>query len=302
MDKKIAFVGLGNMGAPMAENLVRAGLDLTVYDRVAEAVAKLSAAGAKAAENIGAAVKEAEIVITMLPGDEAVRRVYLGESGVLAHAKTGALLIDCSTINAQTAREVAKAAQERGFRMIDAPVSGGTAGAAAATLTFISGGAAEDIDAARPVLEKMGKKIFRAGESGAGQTAKICNNMLLAVMMIGTSEALNLGAASGLDPKVLSEIMLQSSGRNWVLEVYNPVSGVMENVPAARGYAGGFGTDLMVKDLGIAMETAETTEAATPLGAHALDLYRRHSAAGNGTLDFSSILKLIENQKLAKLG
>jgi 3-hydroxyisobutyrate dehydrogenase len=299
MTQHIAFIGLGNMGGPMALNLCKAGYRLTVFDVMPEAVKKLAEAGATPAADIAATVKDADIVITMLPGNDHVKKVYL-DGGVLAHAKAGALLIDSSTINADVARDVAAAAKQKGFRMIDAPVSGGTAGAAAGTLTFIVGGDAADLESARPLLEKMGKNIFNAGASGAGQMAKICNNMLLAILMIGTSEALNLGIRGGLDPKVLSEIMSKSSGRNWALEVYNPMPGVMENVPASRGYTGGFGTDLMLKDLGLAMEIAQSAAVSTPLGTHARDLYKAHSEAGHGKLDFSSILKLVEDQKLAK--
>lgn len=300
MTQHIGFIGLGNMGGPMALNLVKAGYRLTVFDMVPDAVKKLTDAGATAAEDVAGAVKDADIVITMLPGSKHVQTVYLDAAGVLAHAKDGALLIDSSTINADVARDVAAQAIQKKFRMIDAPVSGGTAGAAAGTLTFIVGGDAADLDAARPLLEKMGKNIFHAGASGAGQLAKICNNMLLAILMIGTSEALNMGVSGGLDPKVLSEIMSKSSGRNWTLEVYNPMPGVMENVPASRGYTGGFGTDLMLKDLGLALEIAEAAQASTPLGAHAHDLYKAHSEAGNGKLDFSSILQMITQQAFAK--
>ena len=299
MTQHIAFIGLGNMGGPMALNLCKAGYRLTVFDVMPEAVKKLAEAGATPAADVAATVKDADIVITMLPGNDHVKKVYL-DGGVLAHAKVGALLIDSSTINADVARDVAAAAKQKGFRMIDAPVSGGTAGAAAGTLTFIVGGDAADLESARPLLEKMGKNIFHAGASGAGQMAKICNNMLLAILMIGTSEALNLGIRGGLDPKILSEIMSKSSGRNWALEVYNPMPGVMENVPSSRGYTGGFGTDLMLKDLGLAMEIAQSAAVSTPLGTHARDLYKAHSEAGHGKLDFSSILKLVENQKLAK--
>ncbi len=302
MTAHIGFIGLGNMGGPMALNLIKAGYTLTVFDLVPEAVKTLTDAGAAAAADIATTVKDADIVITMLPGNDHVKKVYLDATGVLAHAKAAALLIDSSTINAQIAKDVATQAKAKGFRMIDAPVSGGTAGAAAGTLTFIIGGDAADVETAKPVLEKMGKNFFHAGAAGAGQMAKICNNMLLAIMMIGTSEALNLGIANGLDAKVLSEIMNKSSGRNWVLDVYNPMPGVMENVPASRGYTGGFGTDLMLKDLGLAMETAESTGAATPLGQHARELYKTHSANGSGKLDFSSILKLVEDQKFAKTG
>lgn len=300
MTQHIAFIGLGNMGGPMALNLLKAGYRLSVFDMVPDAVKRLTDAGATAAEDVATTVKDADIVITMLPGSKHVQTVYLDANGVLAHTKEGALLIDSSTINADVARDVAAQAAQKKFRMLDAPVSGGTAGAAAGTLTFIVGGAAADLDTARPLLEKMGKNIFHAGASGAGQLAKICNNMLLAVLMIGTSEALNMGVAGGLDPKVLSEIMSKSSGRNWTLEVYNPMPGVMDNVPASRGYTGGFGTDLMLKDLGLAMEIANAAHASTPLGTHAHDLYKAHSEAGHGKLDFSSILQMIAQRALTK--
>jgi 3-hydroxyisobutyrate dehydrogenase len=293
MSQRIGFIGLGNMGAPMAQNLLAAGFDLTVFDLVPAAVEKLAALGATAAPDIAGAVAAADIVITMLPAGAHVEQAYLGDAGILAHAKTGALLIDCSTIHAGTARAVAQKAAEKGFAMLDAPVSGGTAGAAAGTLTFIIGGAAEAVTRARPVLEKMGRNLMHAGGGGAGQVAKICNNMLLGILMIGTAEALNMGVKSGLDAKVLSDIMQKSSGRNWALEVYNPMPGVMENVPAAGNYAGGFGTDLMLKDLTLAMAAADACAADTPLGAAAQKIYAAHSEAGNGALDFSSILKRI---------
>jgi 3-hydroxyisobutyrate dehydrogenase len=214
---------------------------------------------------------------------------------LLESAKPGALLIDCSTIAPATAKEVAAAAASRGMEMIDAPVSGGVAGAAAGTLTFIVGGEAEALGKARPLLEAMGKAVFHAGAIGAGQTAKICNNMLLAIHMIGTCEAIRLGVASGLDPNVLSDIMTKSSGRNWSLELYNPCPGVMEHAPASRDYQGGFLTDLMLKDLGLAMEAAQAAGAATPLGTQAQELYAAHSRSGAGKLDFSSIFQLLEN-------
>jgi 3-hydroxyisobutyrate dehydrogenase len=287
--QQIAFIGLGNMGAPMALNLLKAGFALRVFDLAAEPLRRLAEAGATVASSPADAVAAADIVITMLPASHHVRSLYLGEAGVLATAKAGALLIDCSTIAADAARDVAAAAAERGYTMIDAPVSGGTGGATAGTLTFIVGGEAAALERARPALAAMGRNIFHAGSSGAGQIAKICNNMLLGVQMIGTIEAINLGVASGVDAKVLSEIMAKSSGRNWTLEVYNPWPGVMEAAPASRGYAGGFGSDLMLKDLGLAAEAAETAQAPIALGSLARELYRQHSEAGHGALDFSSL-------------
>ncbi|MQA37008.1 3-hydroxyisobutyrate dehydrogenase [Rugamonas aquatica] len=292
----IAFIGLGNMGAPMAHNLLRAGRTVSVFDLSASAMESLHSAGARAASSALAAVREADVVVTMLPADRHVRELYLGEQGILAHATGNALFIDCSTIAADAAREVAAAAAERGLAMIDAPVSGGTAGAAAGTLTFIVGGETAALERARPVLEQMGKNIFHAGGPGAGQVAKICNNMLLGILMAGTSEALNLGVAHGLDPKVLSEIMAKSSGRNWALELYNPWPGVMDNVPASRDYVGGFGSSLMLKDLGLAQQAAQSAQAATPLGSLARQLYQLHTQQGHGQQDFSSILRLFQQK------
>jgi 3-hydroxyisobutyrate dehydrogenase len=233
----------------------------------------------------------------MLPASAHVEGLFLGgagKPGLLDSIRAGTLVIDSSTIAAATSRKVAEAAAAKGIAMIDAPVSGGTGGAIAGTLTFMVGGETEDLERARPVLEKMGANIFHAGAAGAGQTAKICNNMLLGILMIGTSEALALGVANGLDPKVLSEIMRRSSGGNWALEKYNPMPGVMEASPASKNYAGGFGTDLMLKDLGLAQENATAVRAATPLGGLARSLYAAHSLAGHGALDFSSVLKLVQ--------
>lgn len=283
------------MGAPMAKNLLKAGHRLTVFDLVPEALAALRTAGAATAASAAETVRGAQIVISMLPASQHVRALYLGakgQEGLLPAISPGTLLIDCSTIAADAAREVARAASARGLSMIDAPVSGGTAGAAAGTLTFIVGGEAEALERARPYLEKMGKNIFHAGASGAGQIAKICNNMLLGIQMIGTAEAIALGVANGVDPKVLSDVMAQSSGSNWTLKVYNPWPGVMEGVPASRDYSGGFGVDLMLKDLGLSQEAAMATRSVTPLGALARQIYQLHSASGQGALDFSSIARL----------
>ncbi|MDP1977181.1 3-hydroxyisobutyrate dehydrogenase [Undibacterium sp.] len=294
---KIAFIGLGNMGAPMALNLLKAGYPLTVFDLSPTALKTLADAGALAAGNAKQAIEGADIVISMLPASRHVESLYLGDEGILAHIANGALIIDCSTIAPQSAKKVAQAAAARGLAMVDAPVSGGTAGAAAGTLTFIVGGGTVDLERARPVLNAMGKNIFHAGENGAGQTAKICNNMLLGILMAGTAEALALGVANGLDPKVLSDIMSKSSGRNWALELYNPYPGVMENAPASRGYTGGFGVDLMLKDLGLATEAALGSQASIPLGEAARNLYGIHSKAGAGGKDFSSILELLQKKE-----
>jgi 3-hydroxyisobutyrate dehydrogenase len=294
---KIAFIGLGNMGGPMAMNLLKAGHTLSAFDLSAEACKKFGADGLPIAASAAEAVVDAEVVISMLPASAHVEGLFLGgagKPGLLDSIRAGTLVIDSSTIAAATSRKVAEAAGVKGIAMIDAPVSGGTGGAIAGTLTFMVGGEVQDLERARPVLEKMGANIFHAGAAGAGQTAKICNNMLLGILMIGTSEALALGVANGLDPKVLSEIMRRSSGGNWALEKYNPMPGVMETSPASKNYAGGFGTDLMLKDLGLAQENATAVRAATPLGGLARSLYAAHSLAGHGALDFSSVLKLVQ--------
>jgi 3-hydroxyisobutyrate dehydrogenase len=290
---KITFIGLGNMGGPMALNLKKAGHDVSGFDLSEAARTKFAADGLSIAASAAATLDGAEVVISMLPASQHVESLYLGEDGLLARIAPGTLVIDSSTIAAASSRKVAEAAAQRGIAVIDAPVSGGTGGAIAGTLTFMVGGSAADLERARPLLEKMGANIFHAGDAGAGQTAKICNNMLLGILMIGTSEALALGVANGLDPKVLSEIMRRSSGGNWALEKYNPMPGVMETAPASKGYAGGFGTDLMLKDLGLAQENATAVKAATPLGGLARNLYAAHSLAGHGALDFSSVLKML---------
>ncbi|MBS76494.1 3-hydroxyisobutyrate dehydrogenase [Variovorax sp.] len=294
---KIAFIGLGNMGGPMALNLLKAGHTLSAFDLSADACKKFAGEGLPIAKSAADSVADAEVVISMLPASAHVEGLFLGgagKPGLLESIQAGALVIDSSTIAAATSRKVAEAAAAKGIAMIDAPVSGGTGGAIAGTLTFMVGGETKDLERARPVLEKMGANIFHAGAAGAGQTAKICNNMLLGILMIGTSEALALGVANGLDPKVLSEIMRRSSGGNWALEKYNPMPGVMEAAPASKNYAGGFGTDLMLKDLGLAQENATAVRASTPLGGIARNLYAAHSLAGHGALDFSSVLKLFQ--------
>ncbi|WP_226611181.1 3-hydroxyisobutyrate dehydrogenase [Marinobacter nauticus] len=289
---KITFIGLGNMGAPMAANLLKAGHDVTVFDLSKPAVEALVAEGARTADSGKAAAEGAECVITMLPAGKHVEAVYLGDDGLLAALPVGTLVIDSSTIAPETARNVAEQAAERELAFIDAPVSGGVGGAKAGTLTFICGGDASTFEKAKPILEGMGKNIFHAGPHGAGQVAKICNNMLLAILMAGTSEALALGAKNGLDPAVLSEIMKQSSGGNWALNVYNPWPGVMEGVPASREYQGGFLVNLMAKDLGLAFDNAVTNQASIPMGSLARNLFQLHAGQGNGELDFSSILRL----------
>lgn len=294
---KIAFIGLGNMGAPMAANLLKAGHTLKVFDLVDKSVQTLVAQGAQGVQSAKHAVSDAEFVITMLPASKHVESLYLGEAGLLKYCPKDSLIIDCSTIAADSARRVARSAEEFGLNMIDAPVSGGTGGAIAGTLTFIVGGEAQNLERAKPILEKMGKNIFHAGAAGAGQVAKIANNMLLGIAMAGTAEALALGVANGLDPKILSNIISKSSGCNWAVEKYNPWPGVMDNVPASKGYAGGFGVDLMLKDLGLAAEAAISTGSMIALGELARNLFTLHSAKGSGQLDFSSIVNLIKKEQ-----
>ena len=287
----IAFIGLGNMGGPMAANLVKAGHTVNGFDLSAPALAQFAAAGGRPADSVAHAIDGAEVIISMLPAGQHVESLYLGESGLFARLPAGTLVIDCSTIAAHTARGVAEAAAAAGLRFLDAPVSGGTAGAAAGTLTFMIGGDAANVEAARPLLASMGKNLFHAGAAGAGQTAKVCNNMLLGILMAGTAEALALGVQNGLDPAVLSQIMGNSSGSNWVLDRYNPWPGVMDTAPASRGYSGGFMSELMLKDLRLASETAGQSQAANPMGSQAQQLFEQHVAAGNGKLDFSSIVQ-----------
>ena len=288
--KKIAFFGLGNMGGPMAANLIKAGNEVTVYDLVAESVEKLKAVGAKSATTPSEAALDADVVISMLPAGRHVLGLYssLVETNSI---KKGALVIDSSTIDVDSCKKVASLLEASEVGFIDAPVSGGVAGATNGTLSFMVGGEKRFFDLAKPLLDVMGKNIFHAGDIGAGQIAKVCNNMLLSILMVGTSEALQLGIDNGMDPKVLSEIMSKSSGSNWTLDVYNPCPDVMEGVPSSNDYKGGFMTNLMLKDLGLAMETALSSNSATPLGAITRNLYALHAKNGNGAKDFSSIFK-----------
>jgi 3-hydroxyisobutyrate dehydrogenase len=295
----VAFIGLGNMGGPMAGNLLGAGHTVTVFDLVPEACAALAEQGAAVADSAQAAIEGAGYVVSMLPAGRHVKRLYLGDQngddGLLARLDGSVTVLDCSTIDAPTAREVGEAAAAAGIGFMDSPVSGGVAAAKAGTLAFMCGGDAMTFEKARVVLSAMGRNIFHAGPAGAGQVAKGCNNMLLAIHMIGTCEALEMGARNGLDPKVLSEIMLASSGRNWSLEVYNPYPGVMDGVPASNDYKPGFMVDLMVKDLGLAMDIAGQAGVDNQMGQLARKLYEAHQAGGNGPRDFSSILERLKD-------
>ncbi|EDP60636.1 3-hydroxyisobutyrate dehydrogenase [Vibrio sp. AND4] len=297
----IAFIGLGNMGSPMAQNLLASGFRVQVFDVEDNAARQLEPFGAVVATTLAEAVDGAGTVITMLPAGAHVRDVYLGDlrcgAGLLSLVKNNTLLIDCSTIDPDSARLVASEAQNKGLLFVDSPVSGGVAGAKAATLTFIVGGSDEAFSKANAILRYMGKNVFHAGKAGDGQMAKICNNLMLGILMSGTCEALNLGIDHGLDPKVLSNIMLQSSGRNWALELYNPCPGVMDSAPASHQYNPGFMSKLMLKDLGLGLDAALQTHSSVPMGSLARNLYAFHNASGNAELDFSSLFEFYKNQK-----
>ena len=287
---KIAFIGLGNMGGGMAANLVKAGHHVRAFDLSEDALARAKEAGCETFTSVRDAVKDAEAVVSMLPNGAIVKSVYT--SDVIGHTPHAATLIDCSTIDVATAREVADAAHAEGYKMVDAPVSGGIAAANGGTLTFMVGGEIHAFDAARPVLEAMGKAVIHAGGAGAGQTAKICNNMLLAISMIGTAEAMKMAEKLGLDPQKFYEISSQSSGYCWSLNAYTPMPGVGVESPADNGYQGGFATGLMLKDLRLAMEAAETADASTPLGKQAREIYEKF-AEENAGLDFSAIIQTL---------
>lgn len=296
MAQTVAFIGLGNMGGPMAGNLVKAGFRVNAFDLVEAARKQAQDVGCAIPATAVEAVKGADFVVTMLPSGPIVEAVMIDKDALLDKVEKHALIIDCSTVAPENSKRVAAEASKRGLRFVDAPVSGGVAAAAAGTLAFMCGGPAQDFESAKTVLNHMGKNIFHAGDYGAGSVAKICNNMLLAIHMIGTAEALQLGINNGLDPKVLSEIMLKSSGANWSLEKYNPVPGVMESVPASRNYQGGFMVKLMQKDLGLALGAARSSNSAIPLGALANNLYGIHAKSGDGVadLDFSSIVRMFQ--------
>jgi 3-hydroxyisobutyrate dehydrogenase len=293
---KIAFIGLGNMGRPMAENLVKAGHEVTGFDMVKASVDAFVANGGKAAASASAAVADVEVVVTMLPAGPHVRGAYLDAQGILASIKPGALLIDCSTIDVDSARAVATAASDKGFAMIDAPVSGGTGGAAAGTLTFMVGGPDEAVTRANTYLAQMGKTIVHCGGPGTGQAAKICNNMILGISMAAVSEAFALADKLGLDPQKLYDVSSKSSGQCWSLTTYCPTPGPVPTSPANRGYAPGFTADMMLKDLKLAQQAAQAAGAVTPLGAEATTIYQLLSAAGGGAKDFSVVLPYLKGK------
>ena len=289
---RIGFIGLGNMGLPMAGNLVKAGHAVIGFDVVVAQVGKLSAIGGLAAASVADAA-QADAIITMLPAGEHVREVYVGEGGVFAAAAPGALLIDSSTIDVATTRTIAALAGAKGLAMVDAPVSGGVAGATAATLTFMVGGADADFARARPILEAMGTTIVHAGNAGGGQAAKICNNMILGVSMIAVSEAFLLAEKLGLDATRLFDIASKSSGQCWSMTSYCPVPGPVPTSPANRGYQAGFTAAMMLKDLRLAQDAAREVQAATPLGAAAAELYAKFTERGHAVKDFSGIFEFL---------
>ncbi len=291
---KIAFIGLGNMGGPMAANLAKAQHHVTAFDLSAAAVEAVVEKGAHKAASAAEAVKGAEIVVTMLPAGRHVRDVY--EKDVLPHAARGVLLIDCSTIDVDSARHVGQLAEKAGLEMVDAPVSGGVGGAAAGTLTFMVGGSETAFARARPVLEKMGRNIVHTGAVGAGQAAKICNNMILGISMIAVSEGFLLAKRLGLDAQKLFDVVSTSSGQCWSVTNYCPVPGPVPASPANRDYQAGFTADNMLKDLKLAQQAAQTSGASTPMGAEAAQLFNMFVNAGNGAKDFSGIIRMLDGK------
>jgi len=290
---KIAFIGLGNMGGGMAANLAKAGNEVRAFDLSDTAVAKAVDAGCIAATTLEAAVGGVDVIVSMLPAGKHVRMVYGEAGGVFQFADKGALMIDCSTIDVDSARAVISTAIDRGFEMIDAPVSGGVAGAAAGTLTFMCGGAADSFARAKPFLDIMGKNVFHAGDAGNGQVAKICNNMLLGIHMIGTCEAFNLAEKLGLDAQTFYDISSTASGQNWSMTSYCPAPGPVAGAPSNNDYKAGFAAAMMLKDLRLAQAAATSAKAATPLGTQSEALYSLMEAASKDDLDFSAVMKLI---------
>jgi 3-hydroxyisobutyrate dehydrogenase len=288
----VAFIGLGNMGGPMAANLVKSGHKVVAFDLVAASRNQAESDGASTAESAVASVKGADVVITMLPAGKHVLSVW---NEVVPSMAKGALIIDCSTIDVESAKAAHALAAKHGAASIDAPVSGGTGGAKGATLTFMCGGDDKAFAAAKPVLEKMGKKIVHCGGAGAGQAAKICNNMILGISMIAVSEAFALGEKLGLSHQALFDVASTSSGQCWSLTTYCPVPGPVPTSPANNDYKPGFATALMLKDLTLAQDAATAAGAATPLGKHAQEIYKAFDATGNGGVDFSGIVRHVRS-------
>jgi len=290
---RIAFIGLGHMGGGMAPNLAKAGHEVRAFDLVPEAIEKAVQAGCSGAASAAEAVKDADVVITMLPASKHVRLVY--DDDIAPNAKSGSLLIDCSTIDVQSTLEVGDGLRELGFEFVDAPVSGGIAAAAGGTLTFMVGGTDEGFERARPILEPMAKAVIHAGHLGAGQAAKICNNMILGATMAATCEAFVLAEKLGLDAQVFFDISSKASGQSWSMTSYAPVPGVGPETPADHDYEGGFAAGLMLKDLKLAEEAAQHVGAYTPMGAKAEELYQRFVDRGGANKDFSAIIRMIDD-------
>jgi 3-hydroxyisobutyrate dehydrogenase len=290
---RIGFIGLGNMGLPMAQNLIKAGHHVEGVDVNQAAVEKLKASGGSAAEFAKVAASRADVVVTMLPAGAHVREVYLGPNGIIENANPGTLLIDCSTIDVETARSVAAAAEKKDLLMLDAPVSGGVGGATAGTLTFMVGGSERAFVRAESILQQMGKTIVHAGGAGNGQAAKICNNMILGISMIAVSEAFVLAEQLGLDHQKLFDISSKSSGQCWSLTTYCPVPGPVPTSPANRDYQAGFTAAMMLKDLKLSQEAAKASGAKTELGEHAARIYSRYVDSGEAGRDFSGIIRFI---------
>lgn len=287
----VAFIGLGNMGSGMADNLVKANFDVLAFDLSDVAMQMAKDNGCRLATSASDAVSQAEVVVTMLPAGKHVDMVY--HNDVLPHAKSGTVLVDCSTIDVATSKKVANSALEQGFEMVDAPVSGGTKAAAEGTLTFMVGGSTAGFEKAQGVLQAMGRKIVHAGEHGAGQAAKICNNMLLGATMVATCETFQLAQKLGLDPQVFFDISSNASGQNWSMTSYCPVKGVGPQSPADSDYTGGFASPLMLKDLTLAMMSAKDVDADVPMGEKAQELYEKWCEGEGSTMDFSSIIKML---------
>ena len=293
----IAFIGLGHMGRPMAHNLIKAGYQLHVYDVMPEAIQSMAKLGATPAKSIADATQHADIIITMVQTGQQVSALCLDEGGIFKHARAEVLYIDCSSIDIVTTRGLHEAAQKHGIAMLDAPVSGGVAGAEAATLTFMVGGLEENFHRAQSILSKMGKKIVHAGQAGSGQAAKICNNLLLGISMVGVCEAFSLASKLGLEPKKFFEISSNASGQCWSMTSYCPVPDVIATAPSNNGYKPGFMAKMMLKDLRLGQHAAESVNASIPLGAAVTELYEMYVNNGFGEFDFSGIINFIANKQ-----
>ncbi|CAH3124513.1 unnamed protein product [Pocillopora meandrina] len=296
-DEPIGFIGLGNMGGPMAKNLLNAGHEILVHDIFSEAVVDLKQLGAATATTPSEVASKATTIVTMLPSSPNVKEVYCGESGILSSVKPGSLLIDTSTIEPAVAKEMGEIVQGKGATFLDAPVSGGVTAAKGGTLTFMVGGEDEAYERATKILQHMGKNVIHTGAIGTGQAAKICNNLLLAVSMIGVSEATNLGIRLGLEPEMIAKVINTSSGRCWSSDTYNPCPGIIEGIPSSNNYQGGFASQLMVKDLGLAQSAATATTSPTPMGSLAHQIYRIMCNKGYAKLDFSSVFQFLKEDQ-----